>query len=168
MKRQQVSESVDVIASPEVNFPPYAIHNGEGALNLKTVATNATNHDGVQQYHIHNIFGYQSEVATQKALLKVNPGVRPFLLSRSTFPGSGKHMAHWLGDNYALWEYMKYSIQGVLQFQLFQVSPNNENHAVPCSSSFAQIPMVGADTAGFNRNTDEELANRWHSLSAFT
>jgi alpha-glucosidase (family GH31 glycosyl hydrolase) len=28
--------------------------------------------------------------------------------------------------------------------------------------------MVGADTGGFNRNTDEELANRWHSLSAFT
>ena len=28
--------------------------------------------------------------------------------------------------------------------------------------------MVGADTAGFNRNTDEELANRWHGLSAFT
>ncbi|KAJ9115910.1 hypothetical protein QFC22_005053 [Naganishia vaughanmartiniae] len=150
MKREQAIEGVDVIASPEVNFPAYAIHNGEGALNLKTVATNATNHDGVQQYHIHNIFGYQSEVATQQALLKVNPGVRPFLLSRSTFPGSGKHMAHWLGDNYALWEYMKYSIQGVLQFQLFQ------------------IPMVGADVGGFNRNTDEELANRWHSLGAFT
>lgn len=34
-------------------------------------------------------------------------------------------MAHWLGDNYALWEYLKYSIQGVLQFQLFQASPQN-------------------------------------------
>lgn len=122
MKRQQVEEAVDYIDSPQVNFPPYAIKNGDGPLNLKTVATNATNHDGVQQYHLHNIFGYQSEVATQQALLKVNPGVRPFLLSRSTFPGSGKHMAHWLGDNYSLWEYLKYSIQGVLQFQLFQAS----------------------------------------------
>ena len=124
MKRQQDAGSSDYIDSPEVNFPPYAIHNGEGALNLKTVATNATGHSGVQQYHLHNVYGYQSEVATQKALLKVTPGVRPFLLSRSTFPGSGKHMAHWLGDNYALWEYMKYSIQGVLQFQLFQVYLN--------------------------------------------
>lgn len=121
MKRQQDAGSSDYIDSPEVNFPRYAIHNGEGALNLKTVATNATGHSAVQQYHLHNVYGYQSEVATQKALLKVTPGVRPFLLSRSTFPGSGKHMAHWLGDNYALWEYMKYSIQGALQFQLFQV-----------------------------------------------
>ncbi|KAI5451157.1 hypothetical protein NCC49_002033 [Naganishia albida] len=150
LKRQESGGISDYIASPEVNFPPYAIHNGEGALNLKTVATNATGHDGVQQYHVHNLYGYQSEVATQKALLKVTPGVRPFLLSRSTFPGSGKHMAHWLGDNFALWEYMKYSIQGMLQFQLFQ------------------IPMVGADVGGFNRNTNEELSNRWYSLGAFS
>ena len=36
-----------------------------------------------------------------------------------------------LGDNYSKWQYMYLSIQGILQFQIYQ------------------IPMVGADTCGF-------------------
>jgi len=44
---------------------------------------------------------------------------------------------------------MYFNIQGVLQFQIYQ------------------IPMVGADTCGFNDNTNEELCNRWMQLSAF-
>jgi alpha-glucosidase (family GH31 glycosyl hydrolase) len=37
-----------------------------------------------------------------------------------------------LGDNYSKWQYMYLNIQGVLQFQIYQ------------------IPMVGADTCGFS------------------
>jgi alpha-glucosidase len=72
-----------------------------------------------------------------------------------------------LGDNFSKWKYMYFSIQGVLQFNLFQ------------------IPFVGADVCGFSMflgvlcvfilfsvefldgNTDEELCNRWMQLGAF-
>ena len=45
--------------------------------------------------------------AAQKAT-----GERSFVLSRSTFPGSGKYSGHWLGDNDADWSDMKASIIG--------------------------------------------------------
>ena len=90
------------------------------------------------------------EKATHLALRAIHPRQRPFLISRSTFPSSGTWTGHWLGDNFSKWAYLHHSVQGVLQFQLFQV------------------PMVGADACGFNGNTDEELCNRWMQLSAFT
>ena len=95
------------------------------------------------------MWGLMEEKVTHLALLDIHPGKRPFLISRSTFPSSGKWTGHWLGDNISKWQYMYFNIQGVLQFQVFQ------------------IPFVGADTCGFNGNTDEELCNRWMQLSAF-
>ncbi|KAI0271249.1 glycosyl hydrolases family 31-domain-containing protein [Gloeopeniophorella convolvens] len=134
----------------DLNSPPYAIHNGFGNLSIHTIATNSTHFGGYVELDTHNVWGYMEERATNLALRTLQPGNRPFLISRSTFPGSGRWSGHWLGDNYSKWAYMRYSIQGVLQFQLFQ------------------IPMVGADTCGFAGNTDEELCNRWMQLSAFT
>ncbi|KAG9005981.1 hypothetical protein FRB93_009082 [Tulasnella sp. JGI-2019a] len=132
-----------------LNYPPYTIHNGYGKLSLKTVATNATHAGGYVELDTHNLFGTTEEHATFEALLSINAGKRPFIIGRSTFAGAGKWSGHWTGDNYASWESQRYSIQGILQFQIFQ------------------IPLVGADTCGFNDNTDEELCNRWMQLSAF-
>ncbi|KAF8532453.1 glycoside hydrolase family 31 protein [Gautieria morchelliformis] len=131
--------------------PPYAIHNGNPVLPLlnHTLSTNATHAPGYLELDTHNMWGLMEEKATHSALATLNPGKRPFLISRSTFPSSGKWTGHWLGDNTSKWQYMYLSIQGVLQFQLFQ------------------IPMVGADTGGFMGNSDEELVNRWMQLSAF-
>ncbi|THU98206.1 hypothetical protein K435DRAFT_828477 [Dendrothele bispora CBS 962.96] len=130
--------------------PPYAIHNGYPSLSNHTLATNAAHVGGILDFDVHNMWGMMEERATHRALQQLRPGQRPFIISRSTFPSSGKWTGHWLGDNGATWQYMYQSIQGILQFQLFQ------------------IPLVGADTCGFNGNTDEELCNRWMQLSAFT
>ncbi|KAH7869303.1 glycosyl hydrolases family 31-domain-containing protein [Lentinula edodes] len=132
-----------------LNAPPYAIHNGIGDLSINTLATNATHAGGFAELDVHNMWGMMEEKATHLALQQLQPGKRPVIIARSTFPSSGKWAGHWLGDNFSKWEYLYYNIQGILQFQIFQ------------------IPFVGADTCGFNGNTDEELCNRWMQLSAF-
>ncbi|KAF8629789.1 hypothetical protein AX17_005568 [Amanita inopinata Kibby_2008] len=134
----------------DLNTPPYPIHNANGRLSLHTLGTNATHLGGVVELDVHNLWGLMEEKATHLALQTIQPGKRPFLISRSTYASAGKWTGHWLGDNFSLWSYMKYNIAGVLQFQIFQ------------------IPFVGADTCGFNGNTDEELCNRWMQMSAFT
>ena len=73
----------------------------------------------------------------------------PVSSPRSTFPGSGRWVAHWLGDNWSLWSNLHYSIIGMLQFSQFG------------------IPLVGADICGFSGLTNPEMCIRWHQLGAF-
>ncbi|KAJ6553086.1 glycosyl hydrolases family 31-domain-containing protein [Mycena capillaripes] len=134
----------------DLNMPPYIIHNGFTGLSNHTLATNATHAGGYRELDTHNLFGLMEAMTTHKALKTVLQAQRPFIISRSAFASAGKWAGHWLGDNYSLWEYMYYSIQGILQHQMFQ------------------IPFVGTDTCGFQGNTDEELCNRWMQLAAFT
>ena len=132
-----------------VEYPPYAINNIQGELAVHAIAPNATHHDGTQEYDVHNLFGHQILNATYSALRSIFPTKRPFIIGRSTFPGSGMFAGHWGGDNFSLWAYMFFSIPQALSFSLFG------------------IPMFGVDTCGFQQNTDEELCNRWMQLSAF-
>ena len=71
------------------------------------------------------------------------------MLGRSLFPGAGKYASHWLGDNYSKWEYMQYSISGIMNFNMFG------------------IPHVGADICGFYGNASDDMCGRWMQLSAF-
>lgn len=49
------------------------------------------------------------------ALIKIH-GKRPFVLSRSSFPGIGRFSGVWTGDVRSDWEQLRYSIPGVCYF----------------------------------------------------
>jgi len=98
---------------------------------------------------VHSLWGHLETKATYESLLKVSPGKRPFIISRSSAPGTGAWAGHWGGDNASKWLYMALSIPQALSFSMFG------------------IPMFGVDTCGFHGNTDMELCARWMQLSAF-
>ncbi|KAG2177631.1 hypothetical protein INT44_008145, partial [Umbelopsis vinacea] len=135
-----------------VQDPFYRIRNfgnSREPLDVNTMAVDAIHSDGMLEYDVHNMYGHIEAIATRKAMLEIRPNERPFILTRSTFSGSGAHAAHWLGDNWSTWESLLHSVSGTMSFQLFG------------------IPLVGPDICGFNGNTDEELCLRWMQLGAF-
>ncbi len=119
-----------------VETPPYALNNINGALPVHAVAPNATHVDSVQEYDVNNLFGHESLNATYQGLLQVFPGKRPFIIGRSTFAGSGQVAGHWGGDNTSLFAYMYFSISQALNFALF---------GIPMVSSFVPMAMNSAN-----------------------
>ncbi|XP_076422556.1 maltase-glucoamylase isoform X6 [Peromyscus maniculatus bairdii] len=143
-----VDGSVSGCSRNNLNYPPFTPKILDGHLFSKTLCMDAIQHWG-KQYDVHNLYGYSMAIATAEAVKTVFPDKRSFIITRSTFAGSGKFASHWLGDNAATWKDLQWSIPGMLEFNLFG------------------IPMVGADICGFALDTSEELCRRWMQLGAF-
>lgn len=79
-------------------------------LDCGTVSAAIVHHNGVHEYDLHNLFGHMEALLTADALLAAR-GKRPFVLTRSTFAGSGARVAHWLGDNDSTWQSMRDSVR---------------------------------------------------------
>ncbi|TMW62653.1 hypothetical protein Poli38472_005271 [Pythium oligandrum] len=84
------------------NYPPFAINNGNSYDKLlnKGISASSLQYGGIRQYDAHNLYGFTESIATNAIVEKIRQK-RAFVLSRSTFPGSGAHVAHWTGDNAA-------------------------------------------------------------------
>uniref|UniRef100_H3GKG8 alpha-glucosidase n=1 Tax=Phytophthora ramorum TaxID=164328 RepID=H3GKG8_PHYRM len=130
--------------------PPFAINNAgsHDAIYNKAISTSTLQHGNIRQYDAHNLYGITESIVTNGALEGFT-NKRTFVLSRSTFPGSGVHAAHWTGDNAATWNDLRWSIPAILKLGLFG------------------IPMVGADICGFLGASDMELCARWTALGSF-
>uniref|UniRef100_A0A8C0ZX56 Sucrase-isomaltase, intestinal n=1 Tax=Castor canadensis TaxID=51338 RepID=A0A8C0ZX56_CASCN len=149
-----VDGSVEGCRNEILNNPaymPYLESRGKG-LSSKTLCMESEQilPDGslVQHYDVHSLYGWSQTRVTYKAMQEVT-GQRGIIITRSTFPSSGRWGGHWLGDNTAAWDQLGKSIIGMMEFSLFGIS------------------YTGADICGFFGNAEYEMCARWMQLGAF-
>ncbi|XP_049339266.1 sucrase-isomaltase, intestinal [Astyanax mexicanus] len=143
-----VQGSKEGCANNKLNYPPFTPRILDDLMYSKTLCMDARQGWG-NHYDVHSLYGYSMVLATDVAVKKVFGENRSFILTRSSFPGVGKYSGHWLGDNAANWNDIKWAIPGMLEFSLFGV------------------PYIGADICGFFDDSSEELCRRWMQVGAF-
>uniref|UniRef100_A0A8C1VGS7 alpha-glucosidase n=1 Tax=Cyprinus carpio TaxID=7962 RepID=A0A8C1VGS7_CYPCA len=135
-------------ADNKLNYPPFTPRILDDLMYSKTLCMDAK-HKWGDHYDVHSLYGYSMVLATDKASKAVFGKSRSMVFTRSSFPGVGKYSGHWLGDNGANWNDIKWAIPGMLEFNLFG------------------IPYIGADICGFFDDSTEELCTRWMQVGAF-
>src|ERR1700730_4219063 len=98
---------------------------------------------------IHNVYGMENSRATYEGLLKLNPELRPFVLTRAAYAGGQRYAATWTGDNTSSWNHLHLATPMLLNLGL---------------SGFG---LCGADIGGFLGTPGPELLTRWTELGTF-
>jgi alpha-glucosidase len=150
LEARQAMGQMKGFADREWFNPAYMVNNHVGNLSDYTIWFNTSNYDGTHQYDTHNFYGHMMAMTTHESMITRRPELRPFVLTRSTWAGTGRKVTHWFGDNASDWEHYRTSIRQMLSFV-----------------SMHQMPLVGSDVCGFNGNTNENLCARWAMLGAF-
>jgi alpha-glucosidase len=98
---------------------------------------------------IHNVYGMENSRATYEGLLKLNPNLRPFVLTRASYAGGQRYAATWTGDNTSSWNHLRLTTPMLLNLGL---------------SGFG---LSGADVGGFIGTPKPELLTLWTELATF-
>ncbi|NWW15789.1 MGA protein, partial [Falcunculus frontatus] len=115
-----VNGAVDGCRNDLLNYPPYIPHLGSrsAGLSYKTPCMEAQQYlaDGtpVRHYDVHNLYGWSQTKPTLDALQSIT-NERGIIITRSTYPSSGRWSGHWLGDNTAAWDQLPKSVVGTWQ-----------------------------------------------------
>ena len=118
-------------------------------LTLGSISLNAITYNKEILYNNKPLISVYQTRQTYNFLRKEIPYQRPFILSRANSFGIGKYSFLWLGDNFSKNEYIKYSISGIFNYNIFGV------------------PFTGADICGFKNNANGNLCARWYNVGAF-
>ncbi len=99
------------------------------------------------EYNMHSLNGHMQAMETSSYFQQENR--RGFVMSRSTFAGSGQYAAHSFANSRSTWLELRSSLAQIFNAQLFGIA------------------MTGADVCGYYGNAGEELCRRWYQLAAF-
>jgi alpha-glucosidase len=121
-------------------MPENAVHRIDEPGFAQRTATHA---------EIHDVYGMENSRATYEGLRALDPGIRPFVLTRATYAGGQRYAATWTGDNSSSWNHLRFT------------TPMLENLGL---SGFA---FSGADVGGYAGTPSPELLTKWLEVAAF-
>jgi alpha-glucosidase len=130
-----------VFDTPGHTMPLTNLHRIESDDFSPRVATHA---------EVHNVYGMQNTRGTFDGMLRLRPGVRPFVMTRASYAGGQRYAVTWTGDNSSTWDHLRLSVEQLINLGL---------------SGFA---YSGADVGGFTGGPSPELLTRWFEVAAFT
>lgn len=130
-----MNEPTSFAAWGDKTLPLTAVHDFDGTAGDHRTA--------------HNLYALEMNRAGYEGLRKLRPDQRPFLLTRSGFPGVQRYAWNWTGDSESTWDGLRQTIPTVLGLSL------------------SGIPYCGPDIGGFTGHPNEELYLRWFQIGAF-
>jgi alpha-glucosidase len=118
--------------------------------NLHRVASDDFAPRDATHAEIHNVFGMQNTRGTFEGMLRLRPGVRPFVMTRASYAGGQRYSATWTGDNSSTWDHLRLCVEQLQNLGL---------------SGFT---YSGCDVGGFVGGASPDLLTRWYEVAAFT
>jgi alpha-glucosidase len=129
-----------VFNSPTKTMPEDVVHRIDEPGFIKRTAPHA---------EIHDVYGMENSRASFEGLLRLNPELRPFVLTRASYAGGQRYAATWTGDNSSTWNHLRLT------------TPMLENLGL---SGFA---ISGADVGGFAGTPPPDLLTKWIEIASF-